>query len=439
MLLGRNEKMNEMLTNIEAEQALLGSILLEPDLITECVLSEREFGVKNHRSIFRAMRTVVQKGRKVDFVTVVTELGDSINEVGNVTYMSQLAESVPSIESFSTYQTAILEAFRLRRAREIATSLALSTTEEKITEVYKELSDLLEIGIPQQRSNNDLLLEIYEEINTPREEISGIDTGLKDLNDMTGGLQNGDLIIIAARPSMGKTAFALNLAIQNSINGGVTDIFSLEMSDKQLSYRLLSMIGRIDGSKWRSPYKTFSEKDHQSFANAVTVLEDCRINMYDKPGQTVFDIRTAIRKTMKAYPDRNHLVVIDYLQLITSVTKYERHDLAIGHITRELKNMAREFNVPIVLLSQLSRAVEQRNDKRPIMSDIRDSGAVEQDADIIMFMYRDDYYNKDSSLNDIVEIILSKHRNGPIGTVAFHFVKEYGLFLNINQDKGLYV
>jgi replicative DNA helicase len=431
--------MNEKLTNIEAEQALLGSILLEPELIHDCVLQEREFGVQNHSLIFRAMRKVAQGGKKVDFVTVVTELGDSIKEVGNVSYVTRLAESVPSIESFHTYQTAILEAFRLRRAKEIATSLALSTTEEKIAHVYKELSALLEIGIPQQRSKNDLLLEIYEEINTPRGDIQGIDTGLKDLNDMTGGLQSGDLIIIAARPSMGKTAFALNLALQNSLNGGVTDIFSLEMSDKQLSYRLLSMIGRIEGSKWRNPYKTFSEDDHQSFANAVTVFEECRINVYDKPGQTVFDIRAGIRKTVKAYPDHNHLVVIDYLQLITSVSKYERHDLAIGHMTRELKNMAREFNIPIILLSQLSRAVEQRNDKRPIMSDIRDSGAVEQDADIIMFMYRDDYYNKDSLRKDIVEIILAKHRNGPIGTVAFHFAKEYGLFLNINQDKGLYV
>jgi replicative DNA helicase len=429
--------MNEKLTNIEAEQALLGSILLEPELIHECVIQEREFGVQNHSLIFRAMRKVAQEGKKVDFVTVVTELGDLINKVGNVSYVTRLAESVPSIESFPTYQTAILEAFRLRRAKEIATSLALSTTEEKITYVYKELSALMEIGIPQQRSKNDLLLEIYEEINTPRGDIPGIDTGLKDLNDMTGGLQSGDLIIIAARPSMGKTAFALNLAIQNSLKGGVTDIFSLEMSDKQLSYRLLSMLGRIEGSKWRNPYKKFSEKDHHSFSNAVAVFEDCRINIYDKPGQTVFDIRAAIRKTRKTYPDRKHLVVIDYLQLITSVGKFERHDLAIGHITRELKNMAREFNIPIVLLSQLSRAVEQRNDKRPIMSDIRDSGSVEQDADIIMFMYRDDYYNKDSLRKSIVEIILAKHRNGPIGTVEFHFLKEYGQLLNINQAKEL--
>lgn len=206
------------------------------------------------------------------------------------------------------------------------------------------------------------------------------------------------------------------------------------MSDKQLSYRLLSAIGGIEGTKWRNPYKKFTEKDHYSFSEAVAIFETCNIRVHDKPGQTVFDIRASIRKTIKENPGKNHLVVIDYLQLITPIGKSERHDLAIGLITRNLKNMAREFNIPIVLLSQLSRGVEQRNDKRPIMSDIRDSGSVEQDADIVMFLYRDDYYNKHSNSENIVEVILSKHRNGPVGTLEFLFLKEIGQFLNKNHQ-----
>ncbi|EIT85943.1 replicative DNA helicase [Fictibacillus macauensis ZFHKF-1] len=422
------------LVNIESEQAVLGSILYEPELIQECRMSPEHFGRVSHVQIFRAMRELDQAGKVVDMVTVVTELGSAIEQVGGVTYLSQLTDAVASTENFEMYEKMVLESYRLRRARELAASLVNSPTEEKIVEVYNDLSELQEVGINKQRSKNDVLFEIYEDINTPKGDITGINTGLKDLNDMTGGWQNGDLIILAARPSMGKTAFALGKSVHNAHRKGVTDIFSLEMGDKSLTHRMLSSIGRIDGSKWRNPNKSFTERDHESFSHAVSQYSKYHINIHDEPGQTVFDIKAKVRRSMKEHPDKPHLVVIDYLQLITIAGKHDRHDLAIGSVTRELKNMARSFNIPVILLSQLSRGVEQRQDKRPMMSDLRDSGSIEQDADVIIFLYRDEYYNKNSDAKGIVEIIIAKQRNGPVGTVDALFVKEYGQFLDLDRQ-----
>ncbi|WP_416729229.1 replicative DNA helicase [Fictibacillus sp. JL2B1089] len=429
--------MNDMLANIEAEQAVLGSILLEPDLIQECQMSIEHFGTTSHKQIFRAMREVDSNGNEVDFVTVLAELGDAAEQVGGLTYLTQLPESVPSTATFHHYEQLMLEAYRLREARKIANVLAQEPTEENITKAYNDLASIQEIGIKPQRTKMDLLMEIYEDVSTPKGDLTGINTGLSELNEMTGGLQNGDLIIVAARPSMGKTAFALNLAIHNSHKGGVTEIFSLEMSDKQLANRMLSAIGRIEGSKWRNPHKKFTDTDHENFHKAMGIYSNYNMNIYDKPGQTLFDIRVAVKKSRKDNPGKQQLVIIDYLQLIKVVGKFDRHDLAIGHITRELKSMAREFNIPIILLSQLSRSVEQRQDKRPMMSDIRDSGSVEQDADLIAFLYRDDYYNKKSEAKNIVEVIVAKHRNGPTGTLEFLFVKEFGQFLDLSRQMEL--
>lgn len=426
-----------MLTNVEAEQAVLGSILLEPDLIQECHLTMEQFGMAAHKQIFRAMREVDAKGNEVNFVSVLTELGDGGEQAGGLSYLTQLPESVPSTVTFHHYEQLMLEAYRLRLARSLGSDLMNAPTEENISLVHQKLADLQEIGIKPQKSKMDLLLEIYEDVSTPKGDITGISTGLKELNDMTGGLQNGDLIILAARPSMGKTAFALNLGIHNSHKGGVTNIFSLEMSGKQLVQRMLSVLGGIEGSKWRNPNKNFTDTDHTRLSNAVADYERYHMNIYDQPGQTVFDIRVAVKKSIKENPGKQQLVIIDYLQLIKVVGKFDRHDLAIGHITRELKMMAREFNLPIVLLSQLSRSVEQRQDKRPMMSDIRDSGSVEQDADLIAFLYRDDYYNKNSELKNIVEVILAKHRNGATGTLEFAFIKEFGRFVELNRSRQM--
>lgn len=423
----------QAIENIEAEQAVLGSLLIQGDLIKDTVLYADQFSLTKHKLIFRAMREVDDANIPVDFVSIVTQLGDLIDQVGGVTYLSDLAESVPTTANFKSYEQMISDVHRVRKARMLGSQLAMVTSEDEVPAILQELGNLQGDIKGQKRTTAAILSEIFEDMSTPKEGMSGIDTGLTDLNAMTGGWQGGDLIIVAARPSMGKTAFALKLAMRNCHQGGVSDIFSLEMSDKQLAQRMLSNIAHVNGLKWMNPFSEFTQDDHKKMAMAIGMYEKFNMNIHDKPGQTVYDIRSAVRQSMKEHPDQQHLVVVDYLQLITPVGKFERHDLAVGHISKEMKNLAREFNIPVILLSQLSRGVEQRQDKRPMMSDIRDSGNVEQDADIIAFLYRDDYYDKNSENKNITEIILAKHRNGPTGTVQSAFIKEYGRFVNLER------
>ena len=418
--------------NVEAEQAVLGSILLEGDLIKETRLEPEHFSKPQHRLIFKAMKAVAESGiGEVDPVTVTTELGDAIHDVGGVNYLADLSSSIATTANFQSYERLVLDAYKLRSSRNSALSFAENPTDENLIKLYNRLSELQELGVDNGESIRDVLVEIYEEMYTPCDDITGIDTGLTDLNIMTGGLQNGDLIIVAARPSMGKTAFALNLALANCKSGGVTDVFSLEMSKKQLIQRMISSLANVNSSKWRNPYKLMTNEDRDRISFAVNEIEKMSLNIHDQSGQSIYDIRAAVRKSMKDEPDKKHLVVIDYLQLISIVGKFDRHDLAIGYITRELKKLAREFNIPVVLLSQLSRGVEQRQDKRPMLSDLRDSGNIEQDADIVMFLYRDDYYDKQSENENITEIIIAKQRNGEVGTVQTLFEKEYCRFLNL--------
>ncbi|CAM5204128.1 replicative DNA helicase [Bacillus paralicheniformis] len=433
--------MQNILQNVEAEQALLGCILVEGDLIKELSLQPEHFSETRHQVIFKAMREVQKLGKSVDMVTTVTKLGDSVEQVGGLQYLTDLGSAVATTANFLAYQTLIYEAYRLREMKKIAIEFANTPTDDGITELYKRAMELQEIGIEKTRTKQDVLMEIYNDMHEEKEDITGIPSGLQDLDAMTGGWQNGDLIILAARPSMGKTAFALGLGKANcENNSGVTDIFSLEMPNKQLTHRLLSNLGNIEGSKWKNPRKFFSDRDYENATKAIGEYEKWNINIHDKPAQTLADIRSKIRKTKKENTgNKKHLVVIDYLQLIKSIGKFERRDLEVGSITAELKEMARTFEIPIILLSQLSRAVEQRQDKRPMMSDLRESGSIEQDADVVMFLYRDDYYNKNSELKNIIEIDLAKQRNGPTGIIQASFIKEYGRFLNLSRqmDAGL--
>ncbi|MEC1562520.1 replicative DNA helicase [Bacillus haynesii] len=432
--------MQNILQNVEAEQALLGCILVESDLIKELSLQPEHFSETRHQVIFKAMREVEKLGKSVDMVTTVTKLGDSVEQVGGLQYLTDLGSAVASTANFLAYQTLIYEAYRLREMKKIAIEFANTPTDDGITELYKRAMELQEIGIEKTRTKQDVLMEIYNDMHEEKEDITGINTGLIDLNAMTGGWQDGDLIVLAARPSMGKTAFALHMGKSNCEKGGVTDIFSLEMPDKQLTHRLLSNLGNIEGSKWKNPRKFFSDHDYENATKAIGEYEKWNINIHDQPAQTLADIRSKIRKTKKENPDnQKHLVIIDYLQLIRAIGKYERRDLEVGSITAELKEMARAFKIPIILLSQLSRAVEQRQDKRPMMSDLRESGSIEQDADVVAFLYRDDYYNKNSELKNIIEIDLAKQRNGPTGMIQASFIKEYGRFINLSRqmDAGL--
>jgi replicative DNA helicase len=423
---------------VEAEQAVLGAILKEGDLIQDCAFHAEYFGKREHQLIYQAMQALQKKNEKIDIVTVVTQLQEmnQIEEVGGVSYLSDLANAVPTTANFQFYIHSLTESYRLRKAQSLALSLALSPSEEKINEVHQQLGALQELSVSSVRTIQDGLFDIYEDLLSPQGDV-GTDTGLTDLNRLIGGFQKGDLIIIAARPSMGKTAFALNIAMSHLKNGGVVDLFSLEMSEEQLLKRMLSAVARVNSKRWID--KNFSKEDYEKIVQAVGIMGKWTGVLNDRPAQTVAEIRSTVRQSMKQYPNQPHLIVIDYLQLIQPVGYFERHDLAIGEITKQLKNIAKEYHVPVVLLSQLNRGVESRADKRPMMSDIRDSGSVEQDADMIISLYRDDYYNQPSNPNStsIVELNVLKNRNGQTGKVEVAFQKEYGLFLNLMKHSDV--
>lgn len=421
---------------LEAESMVIGAIFLEPDIIHEITLEPEHFSITKNRILYKTLRELANEGAAIDVVTVSNKLEGQLESIGGFSYITEIAVSCPTTENVHAYERIVLERYKKRKLLAAAQKFIKDQTDEAADDFYTKYIEMQEVGRKEEKSKMDVLMEIFEEMNKDNGEITGIDTGFIHLNGMTGGLQNGDLIIIAGRPSMGKTAFALNIAGNNCRFGGVSDIFSLEMPEKQLVKRMLSSIANIPGSKWRNPYRMFSNEDYNNANKAIGIYSKWDIYIHDQPKQTIADIRAQVRKTQRKHPNQKHLVVIDYLQLITVLGRFERNDLAIGSITRELKQMARQFNVPVILLSQLSRAVEQRQDKRPMLSDLRDSGNIEQDADVVMLLYRDDYYDKETTAKNIVEVNIAKHRNGPVGSIQLFFQKEYSKFLNLETNRG---
>ncbi|WP_242691209.1 replicative DNA helicase [Cytobacillus praedii] len=414
---------------IAAENMILGAVFLEPDCIFELILEPYHFSQKKNQLIFQAMAELRQESQGIDVVTVVNKLGSQIESIGGVSYLTSLAVSCPTTVHLEDYQEIVLEHYKLRELKRAAARFLNDGRLIEAEQFYQTFIKLQEIGMTQEETKQDLIMDIFNEMYEDQGELNGIDTGFDSLNRMTSGWSKGDLIVLAARPSMGKTAFALSLAMNCCKNGGVVDVFSLEMPKKQLAKRILSSLSKIDGAKWKNPYRLFTEEDQAKANTALGVFHQWHLQIHDPSQKTVSGLRAQIQKTRREFPDEDYLVVIDYLQLIAVSRKYDRHDLAIASITKELKQLARQYEVPIILLSQLSRGVEQRMDKRPKMSDLRDSGSIEQDADLIMLLYRDEYYNKDNTENKFIEIDIAKHRNGPVGMVKLLFEKEYGRFV----------
>ncbi|UOQ94762.1 replicative DNA helicase [Halobacillus shinanisalinarum] len=417
-----------MIHNREAEQAVLGTILFEGSLIKDIFLRAEHFASPDHQTLFQAIKKVYESDQPITIVSVTTELGELVGKVGGVSYLLSLADSVPTTTMIKHDQRMVLDAYRNRKTREVALRYAEKPCDEALDELMVQLEDLRSVGMEQSLpSTYDHLIEIANDMtDPPKNGQTGFSTGYIELDQMTGGTQRGDLIIVAARPSMGKTAFALNMAAHHCKNGGAVQLFSLEMGTKSLLKRIISMEAEVDGQKWQT--MIFSDENYEQAMTAIGEIACWSLNIYEQE-RTVHDIRAKIRQSMQEDKERDHMVIIDYLQLMTAKGRYERRDLEVGAMTRELKLLARELDVPIILLSQLSRGVEQRQDKRPIMSDLRESGNIEQDADVIGFLYRDDYYNKDSEDRGRVEILLSKQRNGPVGSVSLRFLKEYGKFV----------
>lgn len=431
--------------NIEAEQAVLGAIFLDSSALTLAseILIPEDFYRAAHQKIFHAMLKVADKGEPVDLVTVTAELADAraLEEVGGVSYLSELADSVPTAANVEYYARIVEEKSVLRRLIRTATSIAQdSYTREDEVDVLLNEAEKKIMEISQRKHSGafqnikDVLVQAYDNIemlHNRKGEITGIPTGFTELDRMTAGFQRSDLIIVAARPSVGKTAFALNIAqnVATKTNENVA-IFSLEMSAQQLVMRMLCAEGNINAQNLRTGKLT--PEDWGKLTMAMGSLSNAGIYIDDTPSIRVSEIRAKCRRLKQE--SGLGMVLIDYLQLIQgSGRNRENRQQEVSEISRSLKALARELEVPVIALSQLSRSVEQRQDKRPMMSDIRESGSIEQDADIVAFLYRDDYYDKDSENKNIIEIIIAKQRNGPVGTVQLAFIKEYNKFVNLER------
>ncbi|PLR94049.1 replicative DNA helicase [Bacillus sp. T33-2] len=429
--------------NIEAEQAVLGAIFMEPSSLTVAseVLIPEDFYRAAHQKIFNVMLKLNDLGKAVDLITVTEELAAAklLEDTGGVSYLSELAASVPTAANIEYYARIVEEKSLLRRLIRTASGIAQDgyTREDEVEALLGEAEkNIMEVA---QRKNagafhniKDVLVRTYdniEEMHNRKGDITGLETGFTELDRITAGFQRNDLIIVGARPSVGKTAFALNIA-QNVAKrtGENVAIFSLEMGAEQLVMRILCAEGNIDAQRLRTG--SLTEEDWGKLTMAMGSLSNAGIFIDDTPGVRITDIRSKCRRLKQEHG--LGMILIDYLQLILgSGRSGENRQQEVSEISRSLKQLARELQVPVIALSQLSRGVEQRQDKRPMMSDIRESGSIEQDADIVAFLYRDDYYDKESENKNIIEIIIAKQRNGPVGTVQLAFVKEYNKFVNL--------
>ncbi|TCJ02141.1 replicative DNA helicase [Cytobacillus praedii] len=431
--------------NMEAEQAVLGAIFLEPSSLTLAseILIPEDFYRAAHQKIFNAMLKLNDQGNAVDLVTVTEELSAAqlLEDTGGVSYLSELAGSVPTAANIEYYAKIVEEKSLLRRLIRTATSIAQDgyAREDEVEVLLGEAEkNILEVA---QRKNagafhniKDVLVRTYDNIevmHNRKGDITGIPTGFAELDKMTAGFQRNDLIIVGARPSVGKTAFALNIAqnVATKTEENVA-IFSLEMGAEQLVMRMLCAEGNIDAQRLRTG--SLTDDDWGKLTMAMGSLSNAGIFIDDTPGVRITEIRSKCRRLKQEHG--LGMILIDYLQLILgSGRSGENRQQEVSEISRSLKALARELQIPVIALSQLSRGVEQRQDKRPMMSDIRESGSIEQDADIVAFLYRDDYYDKESEDKNIIEIIIAKQRNGPVGTVQLAFVKEYNKFVNLER------
>ncbi|MDI9568285.1 MAG: replicative DNA helicase, partial [Bacillota bacterium] len=410
--------------SLEAEQSVLGAMFLEREavLVAAEILQPEDFYRDAHRYIFEAILELEEKGRPADLVTVTETLRQQgrLEDVGGLAYVTTLAQSVPTAANVEYYARIVEEKSILRRLIREATRIVQNSYEatDEAAAILDEAEQAI-LRISQYRNHSgffpvkDLISAAYDRIEYLYQNkggVTGIPTGFKDLDRLTAGLQPSDLIIVAARPAMGKTSFALNIALHVALEAKIpVAIFSLEMSREQLIMRMLSSEAGIDGQRLRTGF--LDEEDWLLLTTAMARLSEAPIYIDDTPNITVMDIRAKARRLVQEQGQA--LILLDYLQLVNSRRSFESRQQEITEISRGLKALARELQVPVVALSQLSRAVEQRQDKRPVLSDLRESGAIEQDADVVAFIYRDEYYNPDTEKKGIAEIIIGKQRNGP--------------------------
>ncbi len=436
--------------SIEAEQAVLGGAFLDKEAWDKVIerVREEDFYRKDHRTIFRAITQLSEEGQPYDIVTVAEWLENHqlLDEAGGMRNLAALAENTPSASNISAYADIVRKRSILRQLISATTDIndtvfnPQGRSSEQILE-YAEQT-VFEIAERENQGRKSYLdikeylkgaLERIDELFHKDSPITGIATGYDDLDMKTAGFQRSDLIIVAGRPSMGKTAFAINVAEQAAIKGKLSvAVFSMEMPGEQLAMRMMSSLGRIDQHKIRTG--KLDDEDWPRLTSAVSILQESRMFIDDTPALTPSELRARCRRI-----SREHgldLVVVDYLQLMQVAGTSENRATEISEISRSLKAMAKELSVPVIALSQLNRSLESRTDKRPVMSDLRESGAIEQDADVILFIYRDEVYDEESVDKGIAEIIIGKQRNGPIGKVKLSFLGQFTRFENLADDFG---
>lgn len=427
--------------SIEAEQSVLGSILIDRDAIITVsdILQDDDFYKDAHREIFHSMMILFKKSEPIDLITLSDALKkrSALDMVGGITYLTGLSTAPDFTRHVSKYAEIVKEKSILRKLIKASSDIM-----EKSFAGEKEVLELLEeaekgiFDISQSKTQkslspiSDVLLnayEILEDLYRNKGSITGLTTGFIDLDRRTNGLQKTDLVLIAARPAMGKTAFSLNIAHNAAMKGNAkVAVFSMEMSKEQLIQRMIAAESRVELNKLKNG--NLDEEEWPKVITAMEVLSKVDIYIDDTPGITVMELRSKCRRLkMEKGLD---LILIDYLQLMESDGKIESRQQEISKISRSLKILAKELECPVIALSQLSRAPEQRADHRPILSDLRESGAIEQDADLVMFLYRDDYYHEDSEQKNIVEVIVAKHRHGETGMVPLTWLGQYQLFHN---------
>ncbi len=425
----------------EAEEAVIGSVLINPDAYYDVAefLQADDFYIHRHRWIWEALAHLQQKRSPLDSLTVIEELDQQgrLLEIGGAAYITALINSVPSSLHAMAYGRIVEETAVRRRMLDAANKIAkLAYNEETGLDAVMGDAEKAVFGVSERRLTRDLepirltLSKYYDhigELAARDEEIRGVPTGFIDLDNLLGGLQPSDLLIVAGRPGMGKTGFALSIAKNAALTHKKhVAIFSLEMANEQLVQRLLAQETAIDSQRLRTG--KLAEDEWPTFTHAIEVLSGTQIFLDDTPGITPLQLRTKCRRLHLEY--RLDLVIVDYLQLMSGDTRTENRVQEVSFISRQLKILARELNVPVLAAAQLSRAVEQRADKRPVLSDLRESGSLEQDADIVMFIYRPEMYEEDEGKRNLAEVIVAKHRNGPVGSVQLIFRKNLAKFEN---------
>ncbi|WP_298836277.1 replicative DNA helicase [Clostridium sp.] len=428
--------------NLEAEQSVIGSMLIDKTAISRVVevLKSDDFYRDSHKVIFSAIYELYQKDTPIDMITLLEHLrsAEKLEASGGITYISEISNSIPSTANLSSYIKIVEDKSTLRKLIKSSTEIIENCyNKQDDVEAVMDIAEQKVFNISQKKNAGDFepmntvlergFLEI-ERIFNNKGETTGISSGFPELDDKTAGFQKGDMILIAARPSMGKTTFALNLAEYAALRQGKSvAVFSLEMSKEQLSYKLLCSEANVDMSKLR--HGDLEDRDWENIAKASGPLAASKIFIDDTAGTSVMDMRSKCRKLKMEHGI--DMIVIDYLQLMTG-SNTESRQQEVSEISRSIKALAKEMQCPVIALSQLSRAPEQRTDHRPMLSDLRESGSIEQDADLVMFLYRDEYYNEETEDKNVAELIIAKQRNGPIGTVKLAWIGQFSKFARLD-------